>query len=84
MFYMEKELRELKPILSILDQLPNIDTYVIDGYCYLDESGKKGLGAYLHEEIDSRCGVIGVAKNPYKGSSHAAKLYRGRARNLFM
>ncbi len=73
-------LRELKPILSILSELPEVDTYVIDGYCHLDGEGKMGIGAYLYNELPPDMKVIGVAKNPYQGSEYACKVYRGESK----
>jgi len=70
-------LRELAPILAILKEVDYAHTVVIDGYCHLDECGKKGLGAYLFDATEGRYPVIGVAKSPFKGSHHATPVYRG-------
>lgn len=70
-------LRELEPILAMLKEVDHAHTLVIDGYCHLDKCGKKGLGAYLFDATEGRYTVIGVAKNPFKGSLHATPVYRG-------
>lgn len=76
--------RELPCILALLEELEvdNIEAIVIDGYVFLDAAGSYGLGAYLYEALGQGIPVIGVAKNPYKGSlTHVAKLYRGKSQN---
>ena len=74
-------LREMRPILAILEQLTDeVEILVIDGYCYLDASERKGLGAHLYGAIDEKCPIIGVAKNPYQGSPHAVHLLRGESK----
>ena len=72
--------RELEPILSILKKLETIHTIVIDGYCHLDKEGKKGLGAHLYDATKGQYTIIGVAKNPFMGSPHAACVYRGESK----
>jgi len=70
-------LRELAPILAILKEIDHPHTVVIDGYCHLDEDGKKGLGAHLFDATEGRFSIIGVAKNPFNGSLHATPVCRG-------
>ena len=59
--------RELPCIIEILQQvdLEKITYIVIDGYVYLDDAGKKGLGAYVHEHYAEKIPVIGVAKTRF-------------------
>ncbi len=70
-------LRELEPIKAVLTRVGNVDTVVIDGYCYLDESGQKGLGAHLYDATAGKYTIVGVAKNSFKGSPHAVPVCRG-------
>lgn len=71
-------LRELAPLLAVVKQITRpIDVFVLDAYCYLDDDGSPGLGAYFHQAIGSRAVVIGVAKNRFRDSSHAEELFRG-------
>ncbi len=70
--------RELPLILALLEVVnPEPSMVVIDGYAYLDESGRKGLGAHLFDALGGRVPVIGVAKNAFDGSSHAVLVCRG-------
>lgn len=79
-------LRELPPLLKVIRLLSDeVHTYVIDGYCHLSTDLKPGLGAYLHDSLPHPVTIVGVAKNPYRRSEHAAKVYRASStRPLFV
>ena len=77
-------LRELKPLAAVIEKISQpIDTFIIDAYCYLDGDQAPGLGFYLYESLRKRFSevpelkVIGVAKNPFRGSDHAQPVLRG-------
>jgi deoxyribonuclease V len=53
---------------------------VIDGYVWLDGAGRAGLGAYLFEAMHGRAAVVGVAKNTFRRSTHAAAVVRSGSR----
>ena len=64
----------------------DISLIVIDGFVYLDDDGRYGLGGHLYERFERRVQVVGVAKSPFKGS---CKLVReicrgGSKRPLFI
>jgi deoxyribonuclease V len=70
--------RELPCIRKMLDEhglAPS--TIVIDGYVFLDESGRPGLGKRLADALAGSVEVIGVAKNPYPGVPQTCAVYRG-------
>ncbi len=70
--------RELPPILRVLEKIPGqIDTVVVDGYVWLDRDGKPGLGAKLHEALQERVRVVGVAKSRYGSANHEEVVWRG-------
>jgi deoxyribonuclease V len=79
-------LRELQPLLAVIEKIKqSIDTYIIDGYCYLSADLAPGLGARLHDRLGRTSTMIGVAKNRYQQTSHATELFRGgSARPLFI
>lgn len=79
-------LRELQPLLAVIWKIVEpIDTYIIDGYCYLSAEHAPGLGARLHDALGQTATIIGVAKSRYQQSEHAAELLRGgSARPLFI
>ncbi len=56
--------RELPCIQAVLAQLPSTpDTLVIDGYVWLDDQGKKGLGARLYDDLDARIQLSELPKH---------------------
>ena len=81
--------RELPCLLAVLGILPvPPDVIVVDGYVWLPEGAKKGLGAHLHVALDARVPVIGVAKTAFAGdesSPRVAQILRGdSAKPLFV
>ena len=70
--------RELPCIQAVLKELKQPPTcIVVDGYVWLDGGQRPGLGAHLYKTLDGRVPIIGVAKNPFKGTDHATELERG-------
>lgn len=78
--------RELPVILELLKQVQELpEVIVIDGYVWLGEDKKDGLGGHLYKVLNGKVPVIGVAKSAYKDSPEETKLYRGRSlRPLFI
>jgi deoxyribonuclease V len=73
--------RELPCILELVNQLRYLPTYIIvDGYVYLDETKKPGLGKYLYDALEGKSIVIGVAKSRFKDISTRSELFRGTSR----
>lgn len=76
--------RELPCILKVLEKvkLDEIQAIVVDGYVYLDNNKKYGLGAYLWEALEQKIPVIGVAKKTFHGNEkNVAALRRGQSQN---
>jgi deoxyribonuclease V len=72
--------RELPCVLKVLDVLPEHPAIVvIDGYVWLDASGRPGLGSHLYHALGGTVAVVGVAKTPFLGASHALSVQRGQA-----
>lgn len=78
--------RELTPLLEVIGEIEeDIDIWVVDGYCHLDDQGTPGLGAVLASSIGEGIRVIGVAKNRFHKSDHAIEVFRGESeRPLFV
>ena len=59
--------RELPCITSLLKQidLNTIELIIVDGFVFLDDEAKFGLGAYLHKELVEKIPIIGIAKNNF-------------------
>lgn len=72
--------RELPCILSLLKQtdLSTIDVIVVDGFVYLNDENKYGLGGYLYDKLNKQIPIIGVAKTNFASIEKNKKaLYRG-------
>lgn len=59
--------RELPCIISLLNKidLTNIEAIIVDGFVYLDDEKKYGLGGRLYEKLKNRIPIIGVAKTNF-------------------
>ena len=78
--------RELPCIVSLLEDLDvrDISLIVIDGFVYLDDDGRYGLGGHLYEHLERRVQVVGVAKSPFKDSCKLVReICRGRSKRPF-
>lgn len=76
--------RELPLIITILKriEIKSVDTIIIDGFVYLNDSGKLGLGGYLFEYFNQKIPVIGVAKSDYiQNKSNKTLIYRGKSKH---
>jgi len=78
--------RELPCLLAVLGetQAP-LEVIVIDGYVWLSEDNRLGLGAHLFEALDRRTAIVGVAKTGFAGSHFAVPVLRASSgRALFV
>ena len=58
---------------------------VVDGYVWLDDKDRKGLGHHLYDALQQSVAVIGVAKTEFAGATQAVEIRRGSsARPLFV
>lgn len=74
--------KELPPIISLLDdfELSIFDLFIIDGYVYLDDQMKAGMGHYLWNALDNHFPIIGVAKNKFETIEKLSKpIFRGKS-----
>lgn len=72
--------RELPCILSLLNQidLSVVKAIVVDGFVYLNDDKKYGLGGYLYEKLNKEIPIIGVAKTNFASIEKNKKaLFRG-------
>lgn len=77
--------RELPCLLAVLKEAPPLEVVVIDGYVWLDEERRPGLGAHLYEALGRKVPVVGVAKTAFRGSAMAEKVLRpSSAKPLFV
>lgn len=76
--------RELPCIVQLLSQvdLNNAEVVIIDGYVYLDNEKKPGLGAYLFNYLEGKIPIIGIAKTAFHQNQENVELvYRGESKN---
>lgn len=76
--------RELPCILSLLEKmnLEHIDAIIVDGFVYLDDELRPGLGAHLYNRLGSKVPVIGVAKTNFATlEKNKRSLFRGESVN---
>lgn len=76
--------RELPCILSVLSKVDQaaLTGIVIDGFVYLDDDGRAGLGAHLYERLNRTIPVIGVAKKSFHSLTRDVILVtRGQSMN---
>lgn len=77
-FY-KRELPCIWELLKLTD-MNLIHTIVVDGYVFLNQEGKPGLGHYVYTAFSGKIPVIGVAKNAFHNNDNEAlvqKIYRG-------
>jgi deoxyribonuclease V len=75
--------RELPCILSLLNKIKPDDNMIIvvDGFVFLDDEYKPGLGAHLYNALEQRIPVIGVAKTNFAQIHNLKReVYRGESR----
>ncbi len=73
-------LRELPGLLSVLKKLPEAPgVIIIDGYVWLGDEFRPGLGAYLYEALGRTTAVIGVAKTLFQTGPAVRAIRRGRS-----
>jgi deoxyribonuclease V len=75
--------RELPSLMKVIEQveLNSIDFIIIDGYVFLDDFGKKGLGAHLFDTLEGKVPIIGVAKSKfYDNTRNVQEVFRGKSK----
>ncbi|MET4083688.1 deoxyribonuclease V [Pedobacter sp. UYP30] len=75
--------RELPCILKLLEKvdIQKIDTIIIDGYVYLNDQKKLGLGGYLYHSLEEKIPIIGVAKSSFfQNDQNVVKVLRSNSK----
>lgn len=76
--------RELPCILSLIKtfNLKDYEAIIIDGYVYVDDNSKFGLGGFLYEKLNKEIPIIGVAKTDFISlNNNKVSLLRGKSKN---
>ncbi|KQZ42658.1 endonuclease V [Duganella sp. Root1480D1] len=70
--------RELPCILKLLEGVDEqIDCIVIDGFVFLDDEARPGLGKHLFDALAGRYPIVGVAKTSFAGIGKQYEVLRG-------
>lgn len=70
--------RELPCLLAVLNTLPETPTVcVVDGYVWLGDETRPGLGAHLFTARGGTVPVVGVAKTRFAGAGPVAEVLHG-------
>lgn len=76
--------RELPCILSLIKkiEIENIEAIIVDGFVFLDDNQKLGLGGHLYKSLGSKIPILGVAKTNFAAiEKNKRKLLRGKSDN---
>lgn len=74
--------KELPCIINLINKIDLIDVnyIIIDGFVFLDDFKKFGLGGFLYEELNKKIPVIGVAKTNFASIEREKRLlFRGKS-----
>ncbi|GAA3410627.1 endonuclease V [Paenibacillus hodogayensis] len=78
-FFYKRELPCIRELLKGTD-INQIHTIVVDGYVYLNDEKKPGLGHYVYTDFAGEIPVIGVAKSAFHDNeAFVQKVYRGNS-----
>src|SRR5262249_35423559 len=70
--------RELPCLLAVLEKVAEpAELVIVDGYVWLAEDDRPGLGAHLYTALKERIPVIGVAKTRFASARRAVAVVRG-------
>lgn len=76
--------RELPCIMDLISKidLDKVNLIIIDGFVYLDDNYKFGLGAYLYEALNREIPIIGVAKRDFASiNKNREVIFRGKSKS---
>ncbi len=73
--FWRRELPCIMAILGYIDSHPDI--LLIDGYVWLDQSGRQGLGSHVYCALDGATSVVGIAKTAFKTTAQCHEVLRG-------
>jgi deoxyribonuclease V len=79
--------RELPCLLAVLCRVAErLELVVVDGYVWLGDEDRPGLGAHLYEALGRQVPIVGVAKTRFAGARSAVEVVRGESatRPLFV
>jgi deoxyribonuclease V len=76
--------RELPCLLKVIEKvdLSELEAIIIDGYIYVDNNGKYGLGGVLWETLNRQIPIIGIGKTSFFSNKETVvEIFRGESKN---
>jgi exodeoxyribonuclease-5/deoxyribonuclease V len=76
--------RELPCILSLFRKIntDSIKAIIVDGFVFLDDAKKHGLGGHLYESLEKKIPIVGVAKTNFGADfKQKVEVFRGKSKN---
>jgi len=76
--------RELPCLLQVIEKVntESLEAIIIDGYVFVDNEGKFGLGGMLWEALEKKVPIIGIAKTSFMTNKETVKeVFRGASKN---
>lgn len=74
--------REMPCLLAVLEPVrDDLSVVVVDGYVWLGDEGRPGLGAHLYEALGRTIPVVGVAKTRFRDAAPVAEVTHGGSGN---
>lgn len=75
--------RELPILLSLYEKISiagKLEAFIVDGYAFLGQEEKPGLGYHIYQKLGGSIPVIGAAKSRFKeNSENCRELFRGKS-----
>ena len=79
-FY-KREMPCILALLALID-IKILSYIVVDGYVFLNDEGKAGLGYHLYEALDKQLPIIGTAKTSFfQNDKYVKPILRGESTN---
>lgn len=80
-FY-KRELPCIESLIKKNDLSNNAELIIVDGFVFLNDLNKYGLGAYLYEKLNRKIPIIGVAKRDFATiKKNRNEVFRGESQN---
>lgn len=74
--------REMPCLLALIETVTEpFDLIIIDGFVFLDNQNKAGLGKHLYDNLTKKKPIIGIAKNAFAGMGENFAVYRGESKH---
>ena len=77
---LEQLLTHIHGTNAVSSNTVTVTLIVVDGYVWLDDQGRRGLGAHLYAALNEQIPIVGVAKTSFANTSQAIPVLRGESK----